>query len=212
MRISIIKAMQSEPSIERLIALCRKDPSTLGQLLERYRAILHVAAEAQIGPKLKVRCDPSDLVQHTLIDAQRDFPAFAGSTEPEFLAWIKRIHRRNLADVIKRHVHAARRTVLREEPLLDPNSDSVCMPLGGLAAARSTPSQQVIKAERALRLAEILLTLPEAQRRAICLRHMEGSKLEAIAEELGRSVGSVAGLIDRGLTTLRKTMSQESWT
>jgi DNA-directed RNA polymerase specialized sigma24 family protein len=41
---------------------------------------------------------------------------------------------------------------------------------------------------------------------------MEGLKLEAIAEELGRTVGSVAGLIDRGLTTLRKTMSEESWT
>ncbi|MGO9113373.1 MAG: sigma-70 family RNA polymerase sigma factor [Thermoguttaceae bacterium] len=202
----------NEPSVECLIAQCRKEPAALGRLLERYRAILHLAAEAQIGPKLKVRCDASDLVQHTLIDAQRDFPAFAGSTEPEFSAWIKRIHRRNLADAIKRHVHAAGRTVLREEPLLDPRSDSVCMPLGGIVAVQSTPSQHVIKAERALRLAEILLSLPEVQRRAICMRHMEGLKLDAIAEELGRSVGSVAGLIDRGLTILRKTMSEQSWT
>jgi len=201
----------SEQSIEGLVAQCRREPAALGQLLERYRAILHLAAEAQIGPKLKVRCDASDLVQHTLIDAQKDFPAFVGSTEPEFSAWIKRIHRRNLADAIKRHVHAAGRTVLREEPLLAPSSDSVCLPLGGLADAQSTPSQHVVKAERAMRLAEILLTLPEVQRRAICLRHMEGFKLEAIAEELGRSVGSVAGLIDRGLATLRKTMSEELW-
>ncbi len=202
----------NELSIEVLIAQGRKDPAALGQLLERYRAILHLAAEAQIGPKLKVRCDASDLVQHTLIDAQKDFPAFAGSTEPEFSAWIKRIHRRNLADVIKRHVHAAGRTVLREEPLLNPSSDSVCMPLGGLVAVQSTPSQHVIKAERAMRLAQILLSLPEAQRRAICLRHMEGLKLEAIATEMCRSVGSVAGLIDRGLTSLRKIMSEQSWT
>ncbi len=102
--------------------------------------------------------------------------------------------------------------MLREEPLLDPKSDSVCMPLSGLAAGQSTPSQQVIKAERALRLAEILLSLPEPQRRAICLRHMEGLKLEAIAAEMDRTVGSVAGLIDRGLRTLRKTMSEQSWT
>ncbi|MGO9114525.1 MAG: RNA polymerase sigma factor [Thermoguttaceae bacterium] len=61
-------------------------------------------------------------------------------------------------------------------------------------------------------LAEILLSLPEVQRRAICLRHMEGLKLDAIAEELGRSVGAVVGLIDRGLTVLRKTMSEQSWT
>jgi len=201
-----------EPSIERLIAQGRKDPATLGQLLERYRAILHLAAEAQIGRRLKVRCDASDLVQNTLFDAQKGFPTFAGSTEPEFSAWIKQIHRRNLADAIKEHVRAAARTVRREERLLDPSNDSFIIPIGGLVAGQSTPSQHMIKAERALRLAEILLTLPETQRRAIFLRHIEGLKLEAIAEELGRTVGSVAGLIDRGLTTLRKTMSEESWT
>jgi len=202
----------NEPSIEDLIARGRKDPAALGQLLERYRAILHLAAEAQIGPKLRVRCDAHDLVQQTLIDAQKDFPAFLGCTEPEFSAWIKCIHRRNLADVIKRHVHAAGRTVLREEPLLNASSDSVCMPFAGVVGVQSTPSQHVIKAERALRLADILLSLPEPQRRAICLRHMEGMKLEAVAGELGRSVGSVAGLIDRGLAALRKTMSEQSWT
>ena len=201
-----------EPSIEYLIAQGRKDPAALGQLLERYRAILHLAAEAQIGPKLRVRCDAADLVQLTLLDAQRDFPAFAGATEPEFSAWIKQIHRRNLADAIKQHVHAVGRTVLREEPLLDPRSNSVCGLFGGFMAAQSTPSQHVVKAERTLRLAEILLSLPEEQRRAICLRHLENLKLEAIATEMGRSVGSVAGLIDRGLTALRKTMSEQSWT
>ena len=114
--------------------------------------------------------------------------------------------------MIKRHVHAAGRTVLREEPLLDPRSDSACLPLGGIMAAQSSPSQHVIKAERALRLAEILLSLPDAERRAVCLRHMESLKLDAIANELRRSVGSVAGLIDRGLAALRKGMCEESWT
>lgn len=201
-----------EPSIERLIAAGRKDPAVLGELLERYRAILHLAAEAHIGPKLKVRCEAADLVQNTLLDAHKDFAAFSGSTEAEFSAWIKCIHRRNLADAIKQHVHVAGRTVLREEALLDPGTDSVCMSLDGIAGNESTPSQHVVKAERALQLAEILLALPEPQRRPICLRYVEGMKLDDIAAELGRSVGSVAGLIDRGLKTLRKTMSEQSWT
>jgi RNA polymerase sigma-70 factor (ECF subfamily) len=199
------------PTIDSLIQAARTDSAALGHLLERYRAILHLAAEAQIGPKLRVRCDASDLVQQTMIDAQKDFPSFAGCTEAEFSAWIKRIHRHNLSDALKQHFHAAGRTVLREEPLLSPNSDSACIPLAGLVAGDSTPSRQVAKAEQALRLAEILRSLPEVQRRAICLRHLQGWKLDAIAQELDRPLGSVAGLIDRGLKALRKLMSEGSW-
>jgi RNA polymerase sigma-70 factor (ECF subfamily) len=179
--------------------------------LERYRAILHLEAEAQIGPKLKVKCDASDLVQNTLTDACEGFPVFKGSTEPQFSAWIKRIHHHNLDDAIKRYAKAARRAVDREVPIASDSGSSRVL-IGALAAAQSTPSQHVIKAERDLRLAEKIDSLPEWPRRAICLRFMKGMKLEAVAEELGRTVGSVAGLIDRGLKTLRKTMSEESWT
>ena len=69
----------------------------------------------------------------------------------------------------------------------------------------------LIRGEQALRLAEILQTLPDAQRDAVRLRHMEGWPLEKIAEELDRTVVATAGLIKRGLKALRAAMSPDSW-
>ena len=52
-------------------------------------------------------------------------------------------------------------------------------------------------------MAEILAELPEAQRRAIELHHLRGMPLAEIADELGSTKAAVAGLLHRGLKTLR---------
>jgi DNA-directed RNA polymerase specialized sigma24 family protein len=42
-----------------------------------------------------------------------------------------------------------------------------------------------------------------AQRRALVMRHCQGYSLAQIAEELDRTPAAVAGLLKRGLATLR---------
>jgi RNA polymerase sigma-70 factor (ECF subfamily) len=75
-----------------------------------------------------------------------------------------------------------------------------------LAAEQSSPSQGAEKHEEALRLAEALARLPEAQREALVLQHWEGWPLAQIGERLGRSPAAVAGLIKRGLKQLRSLL------
>ena len=53
---------------------------------------------SSIGTTLRLRLDPSDLVQETFLEAHRDFPRFTGPTERELLAWLRRILARNLVD------------------------------------------------------------------------------------------------------------------
>jgi len=72
-----------------------------------------------------------------------------------------------------------------------------------LAAEQSSPSQHAIRQEELLRMAESLASLPESQRRAIELHHLEGRPLAEIAAELGSTKAAVAGLLHRGLKTLR---------
>jgi RNA polymerase sigma-70 factor (ECF subfamily) len=72
-----------------------------------------------------------------------------------------------------------------------------------LAAEQSSPSQRAEQNEEALRLANALAKLPEAQREALILQHWHGWPLAQIAEHLGRSRVAVAGLIKRGLQQLR---------
>jgi len=60
--------------------------------------------------------------------------------------------------------------------------------------------------ERLLTLAEAMAQLPEDQRRALELHHLEGLSVVAAARRMGRSTSSVAGLLHRGLKALRETL------
>jgi RNA polymerase sigma-70 factor (ECF subfamily) len=61
-----------------------------------------------------------------------------------------------------------------------------------------------MRGEAAVRLAQAMETLPEDQREAIRLRHLEGFTLVELAAHFDRSEVAVAGLVKRGLRGLRK--------
>jgi RNA polymerase sigma-70 factor, ECF subfamily len=202
----------AEPSQETdvLIVQARKDRETLGELLDRYRPFLILLAQDKIGPRLAVRCDGPDVVQQTLTEAASAFANFKGTSEPEFLAWLRRIHYHNLAEAVRKHVLADKQTIDREQRL-DASGTTATFCWREPVEDQSTPSQHMIKGERALRLAAILQSLPEMQREAVRLRHVEGLPVEEVARSLNRSLAATAGLIKRGLQALRANMSKDSW-
>jgi RNA polymerase sigma-70 factor (ECF subfamily) len=59
------------------------DVAALGQLLELYRNYLRLVARSLISGALRVKLEPSDLVQETFLKAHREFAQFAGQGEPE---------------------------------------------------------------------------------------------------------------------------------
>jgi RNA polymerase sigma-70 factor (ECF subfamily) len=73
-----------------------------------------------------------------------------------------------------------------------------------LAAEQSSPSQQVIKMEETIELANAVAGLPEGQREAVVCYYFEGCSLAEVAEQLGRSESAVAGLLHRALMRLRQ--------
>jgi RNA polymerase sigma-70 factor (ECF subfamily) len=96
-----------------------------------------------------------------------------------------------------------KRDVGREQALEAALASSSSRLDGWLAAEQSSPSQQAVRHEDALRLAEALEQLPEAQREALVLQHWQGWSLADIGRHLGRSPEAVAGLLKRGLKQLR---------
>ena len=93
----------TQGSPQTLLSLARAgDQQALGQILEEYRDYLRLLSRSRVGRNLRVRLDPSDVVQETLLEAQRDFSQFAGNSDGELAAWLRRILARNLADRIAR--------------------------------------------------------------------------------------------------------------
>jgi RNA polymerase sigma-70 factor (ECF subfamily) len=125
------------------------------------------------------------------------------SQAPEALAaWLRKILARTLADTVK-HYHRDRRDVNLECSLqadLDRSSSSLA---GWLAADQTSPSLAAQRNEEMLRLADALADLPEPMREVVILKHCRGQTLQQIADQLGKTLPSVASLLRRGLEALR---------
>ena len=61
--------------------------------------------------------------------------------------------------------------------------------------------------ELSMRVAAEIESLPEDQREAVRLRHIEGWPLARLAQHFHRSESAVAGLVKRGLRELRKQLA-----
>ena len=77
-----------------------------------------------------------------------------------------------------------------------------------LAADQTTPSAAAERHEGAMRIAAAMMSLPEAQRRALELRYIRGLPVAEIGRELGRTPVAVAGLIKRGTQALREVLAE----
>src|SRR5262245_29152033 len=123
-----------------------------------YQSYLYLLARSHIGRRHQARLDPSDIVQQTLLHAQQRQAQFRGASEAELMGWLRQILANNLADAV-RCLARAKRDVKRERPLnLDVN-DSFSRVDGWLEAKQSTPSQQVVRAEELVHLADALTSL-----------------------------------------------------
>ena len=174
---------------------------TSGHTLDQFRSYLYLLARAHLGPNVRQDIDASDLVQQTLLDAHAKKDQFRGDTDAQRAAWLRKILTCNLADAL-RHQHRAKRDVSRQRPLEAEIDGSFHRMESWLAASQPSPSQRATKKEELLRLADSLTELPDAQREAVILRHLQGLSLVEVARQLGRSEAAVAGLIYRGLNKL----------
>ena len=176
------------------------------QELERYRDYLRLLARLQLDAHLHGKIDLSGVVQQTLLDAYQALPRCpAGDGRA---AWLRCILANNLADEVRK-LATAKRDLGRERSLEAALERSSVRLEAWLAAEQSSPSEQVQREERALRLATALAELPEAQREALVLQHWHGWTLAQIAAQMGRTPAAVAGLLKRGLQQLRTLLQDE---
>ena len=129
------------------------------------------------------KIDLSGVVQQTLLEAYQAGEQLDDANDAQKAGWLKRALANNLADEIRK-LTTARRDAGRERSLQAAMDESVSQLEQLLPAQQASPSQEVVRAERLLRLTAALSELPEAQRSVIELHHLRGQSLAEVAEAL----------------------------
>jgi RNA polymerase sigma-70 factor (ECF subfamily) len=184
----------------------RPEAAIPDQRLDRYREYLRVLARLQFDGRLQAKLDPSDVVQQTLLKAQRNLDQYRGTSDGELAAWLRRILANTMTDAA-RHFG---REVTGDLSIAQQLEESSARLEAWLAADGTSPSAQVARQEQLLRLADALAQLPEDQRVVVELRYLKECAVGDIAEQVGKTEPAVAGLLRRGLQKLRELLADSS--
>jgi len=186
------------------------DSQCLGELLSVYRGYLLGIAVARLDVRVRARCNPSDIVQETMLEAFRDFHQFRGGLEREFLAWIRQILANNLARAVQTHLLTGKRDMRREQQI-DPHSTSNSSRLENhthwFTEQAASPSSLLQRSEQLSVVLNRMSELPSHYRDVLVLRHIEELTFDEVAARLGKTSGAVRMIWLRALETLREVAS-----
>jgi RNA polymerase sigma-70 factor (ECF subfamily) len=164
------------------------------------RTYLRILAGMNWDPRLQGKLDPSDVVQETLLKAHARRAKYRGRSENEWRAWLRTILANQMADALRSFVRQKGDLQQSLQTALEESSARLeCL----LAAPGASPAEEAARGEQLAFLAEALARLPQDQRWAVELHHLQGLTVPEVAQRLGRSVASVSGLLRRGLRELR---------
>jgi RNA polymerase sigma-70 factor, ECF subfamily len=187
-----------------LLAAKQGERQAIGQLLEHFRSYLKLMAAHEIGSKLGAKLDASDVVQDTFLDAHRYFENFKGESVAQFTSWLRSVMAGVLANNMRRYLGTQARDIRLEKQLAVDLDNSAAMLSEFLVASISSPSQNLMRDEQTIQLAQAMSTLAVDYQSVLTLRHIEGLSFPQIAERLNRSVDSVEKLWLRAIAQLKK--------
>jgi RNA polymerase sigma-70 factor (ECF subfamily) len=180
--------MDHSPSgIARSIRLAREgQQDALSELLETHRNYLRLLAVSCLHREMRGKADASDVVQETLLKVHENFRQFRGTTELEWMAWLRRILVHQLAD-IQKGFQRQRRQVSREQSLESLVDRSSAMLHNMVPARGPSPSQEAQRRETAALVADALAELEPGARDVVILRNLHELDWNAVGEKTGRS-------------------------
>jgi RNA polymerase sigma-70 factor (ECF subfamily) len=175
------------------------DPEAQEELFGRWRPLLRLQARKLLGPELSARVDPSDVVQDSLAQCSQDLARFRGTSQGEWVTWLRCIVAGQAAKARRFH-HANRRSVIQEnQGAALPSLDS-----------QNNPVDQLMETEEAARLADALTRLPATVQEVVVRRILEAEPKASVARALGLTPKAVKTLLAQGLDQLRRFLERGS--
>jgi RNA polymerase sigma-70 factor (ECF subfamily) len=196
--------MRAPPSSEEdnITQAANGDRTTLGLLLLRYYDTIASHIDGHVSRDLRNWIDIEELVQQTMLRAVKGVAQLRQHSEASFRNWLL-----TLADhVIQDNARQARRSH-KEPPAA--RSSSVA-DLFEMLSKGETPGR-VVRREELIHAVRVgIASLPDPQRNAIAIHHLEGKSLAETAVDLNRSPAAVRGLLHRARKALRSFLGDSA--
>lgn len=195
----------------RILAAVAGNTDALAALLTEHHDSLLTLLNRKVSYNPCHGVDAEDVLQQVYIEAFQSIRKFEPRSDQAFHSWLETIAERRLIDVVRmsrtqKRGGEAHRVV--NEPAA--SAASYFNLLEQVAADLTTPSGVMARNEGLIVLRLQLSQLPDDQRQAVELRHLEGLSREEIAVRMGRTGDEVRGLIYRGMEQLRDRMGSVS--
>jgi len=197
------------PLVELLNRARAGDESARDQLFVKCRSYVGLVARAQVESWMHAKVDASDLVQQTLMEAHRALDRFRGTTDGEWLAWLRKILKNNAADFVRRYHGTEKRQARRELPLQVQAADRSHEFHRDPSDPGESPSQLVMRREREIEVADAVAQLADDYQEVIMLRNLQRLSFDEVARRMGRSRPATQMLWMRALRKLQEIMKVE---
>ena len=185
---------------ELLARTIQGDELARSALLQQLRIVLRPLIEQELGQKLRVRVDGSDLLQKVLIQVTKDFPQFQGDTSSEFVGWVRKILENDIKEILQREKYTAKRSIDREQ---DASHEIRQAP-----GVQTSPSRRMIRSEHKQIVREAIEQLDDEVRVVMRMKYLEDLSMADIARKLDKSESAVARLLVKGMRQLKILLTQ----
>ena len=171
------------------------DAASLSKLLQSDRDYLLLIAAAELDSDLVVKTSHSDLVQDSLLEAQRGIDHFRGETHGQWRQWLQTILKNNVKDLRRRYVDAEKRTIRKEVDgcVTDDNQQG---------RSDETPSRIASRKEQVQQLAGYMDALQPHYQTALRLRFWEQLGYEEMAVQMDSTPEAVRKIVYRAVEAL----------
>lgn len=179
----------------------------LAAFMESHRRQLLAYVDRNIGPALRSRLEPDDIVQEVIISALASPEQFNVEGRDPFRLLCQLAEQR-IIDAHRHHVGAKKRSSSREVSMDAPAGGSDGFGFVDLLVASITaPSQAFSKVQKEFRLQQAIAELSEEQKEILRLRFVEGLPTKDIAERLGKSDGAIRVMLTRTVAQLQEVLT-----
>lgn len=185
------------------------DDAAWRALLAAHTQRIRRLVETRMDPRLRARCDPSDVIQESFVDAWTRLDDYVRDRPMSFFLWLRFLTGQRLVSLHRHHFGSQKRDPARERRTTRGTPEISTVSLARFLFADGTsPSEAVTREEEVEQLRMALDNLDAEDRELLALRHFEHLSNVEAAQVLDMNESTASTRYLRAIRKLRRMLEQ----